>query len=117
MWRKNQYEELLHFTDQYDVFLAVEPVFDEQNVELDMNEEFDELYEIVMPNLSFFSGIGYEPWAAEIKKLLWLVDLLHYDQEDSVNFYDKRRGEIALQLIISEWMKTYCLVFCLNLVK
>jgi hypothetical protein len=99
--RKNQRAEAVHFPDQYDVFPAVEPVFDEQNVELDMNEEFDELYEIVMPNLPFFSGIGYEPWATEIKKLLWFVDLLHYDQEDGVNFYDKRRGEIALQLIMS----------------
>jgi hypothetical protein len=101
MGGKNQRAEAVHFPDQYDVFPAVEPVFDEQNAELDMNEEFDELYEIVMPNLSFFSGIDYEPWATEIKKLLWLVDLLHYDQEDGVNFYDKRRGEIALQLIMS----------------
>jgi hypothetical protein len=54
-----------------------------------------------MPNLPFFSGINYEPWATEMKKLLWLVDLLHYDHEGCVNFYDKRRGEIALQLIIS----------------
>ena len=76
-------------------------VFDEKNAKLDMNEEFDELNEIVMPNLPLFSGISYESWATEIKKLLWLVDLLHYDQENSVNFYDKRRGEITLQLIKS----------------
>jgi hypothetical protein len=49
------------------------------------DEEFDEIYEIVMPNLSFFSGINYEPWATEMKKLLWLVDLLHYDHEGRVN--------------------------------
>jgi hypothetical protein len=54
-----------------------------------------------MPNLSFFSGINYEPWATEMKKLLWLVDLLHYDHEGRVKFYDKRRGEITLQLIMS----------------
>jgi hypothetical protein len=36
-----------------------------------------------------------------MKKLLWLVDLLHYDHEGCVNFYDKRRGAITLQLIIS----------------
>jgi hypothetical protein len=54
-----------------------------------------------MPNLPFFSGINYEPWATEMKKLLWLVDLLHYDHEGCVKFYDKRRGAIALQLIMS----------------
>jgi hypothetical protein len=81
---------------------AVEHILDEKNVELDpINEEFDEIYEIVMPNLPFFSGINYEPWATKMKKLLWLVDLLHYEHEDCVNFYDKRRGAIALQLIIS----------------
>jgi hypothetical protein len=35
------------------VFPAEEPMFDQKNVELNLNEEFDELYEIVMPNLSF----------------------------------------------------------------
>jgi hypothetical protein len=79
-----------------------EHILDEQNAELDpINEEFDEIYEIVMPNFSFFSGINYEPWATEMKKLLWLVDLLHYDHEGRINFYDKRRGAITLQLIIS----------------
>jgi hypothetical protein len=68
---------------------------------ISINEEFDEIYEIVMPNFPFFSGINYEPWATEMKKLLWLVDLLHYDHEGRINFYDKRRGVIALQLIIS----------------
>lgn len=77
-------------------------MFDEQNGELDLiNEEFDEIYEIVMPNLPFFSGINYEPSEAEMKKIIWLVDLLHYDHEGCVNFYDKRRGAITLQLIIS----------------
>jgi hypothetical protein len=77
-------------------------VFDEHNVELDLiNEEFDEICELVMPNLTFFSSINYEPSAIEMKKLLCLVDLLHYAHEDSVNFYDKRRGEISLQLMIS----------------
>ena len=76
--RKNQRIEAVHFPNQYDVLPT--SVFDEKNAELDMNEEFDELYEIVMPNLPFFSGIGYEPWATKIKKLLWLVDLMHYDQ-------------------------------------
>ena len=42
-----------------------------------------------MPNLSFFSGINYEPWATEMKKLLWLVDLLNYDHEGRINFYNK----------------------------
>jgi hypothetical protein len=102
MQRKNQHEELLYSADQYDVFPAKESMFDEKNVELDLiNEEFDEIYEIVMPNLPFFSGINYEPWETEMKKLLWIVDLLHYDHEGCVNFYDKRRGAIALQLIIS----------------
>jgi 5'-deoxynucleotidase YfbR-like HD superfamily hydrolase len=50
MRRKNQHEELLYFADQYDVFLAEVLMFDKQNAELDpINEEFDELYEIVMP--------------------------------------------------------------------
>ena len=53
-----------------------------------------------MPNFPFFSCINYEPWATEMKKLLWLVDLLHCDHEGCVNLYDKRRVAIALQLII-----------------
>jgi hypothetical protein len=81
---------------------AAEHILDKKNAELDpINEEFDEICEIVMQNMPFFSGINYEPWAAEIIFFLWLVDLLHYEHEDCVNFYDKRRGSIALQLIIS----------------
>jgi hypothetical protein len=53
-----------------------------------------------MSNLSFFLGINYEPSTTEMKKLLWLVDLLHCDHEGCVNLYDKRRVAIALQLII-----------------
>ena len=66
MGGKNQRAKEVHFPDQYDVFPT--SVFDKKNAKLDMNEEFDELYEIVMPNLPFFSGIDYEPWATEIKK-------------------------------------------------
>ena len=100
----------MYFADQYDVFLVVdeEPMLEDQNAVLgqinedheEINEEFDEVYKILMLNLPFFSGINYEPWATKMKKLLWLVDLLHYDHEGCVNFYDKRRGAITLQLII-----------------
>jgi hypothetical protein len=54
----------------------------------------------LIPNLPFFLGINYEPWAIEMKTLLWLVDFLHYDHEGCVNFYDKRIGAMSLQLII-----------------
>jgi hypothetical protein len=53
-----------------------------------VSEKFDEIYEIVMPDFPFFSSINYELWATEMKKLTWLVDLLHYDQKGHVNFYD-----------------------------
>jgi len=65
------------------------------------HEDFDEIYKILMPNSSFFSSINYESWETEMKKLLWLIDLLHYDHEGHVRFYDKRRGEISLQFIMS----------------
>jgi len=84
------------------VFSVEVAVFDEHNVELDpINDKFDEIYEKVMPNFPIFSDINYEPWETEMKKLLWLVYLLHYDHEGHVNFYDKRIGEITLQLIMS----------------
>jgi hypothetical protein len=67
-----------------------------------------------MSNLSFFSCINYEPWAIEMKKLLWLVDLFHYDHEGRVKFYDKRRGAITLQLIMST-LDVSCLVFCVKI--
>ena len=88
MRRKNQHEELLYSTNQYDVFPAEQPMFDEHNAEQDLNEEFDELYEIVMPNLPFFSGINYEPF--EMKKLRWLVDLLHYCNTPFTHFSDTK---------------------------
>jgi len=57
MWRKNQHEDLLYFSYQYDVFLVEVAVFYEHNVELDpINEEFDEIYELVMPNFPMNLG-------------------------------------------------------------
>ena len=95
MRRKNQQEESLYFAHQYDVFLVAneETMLEDQNAVLDqinedheeINEEFDEVYKILTPNLSFFSGINYESWATKMKKILWLVDLLHYDHEGHVN--------------------------------
>jgi hypothetical protein len=84
---------------------------------VEFDEEFDEIYKLLMSNFPFFSCINYEPWATEMKKLLWLVYLLHYDHEGRVNFYDKIRGAITLQLIISALDENICLVFCVNLVK
>jgi hypothetical protein len=111
MRRKYQQEESLYFADQYDVFLVAdeEPMLEDHNTVLDqinedheeINDEFDEVYIILMPYFPFFLGINYEPWVIQMKKLLWLVDLLHYDHEGCVYFYDKRRAAITLQPIIS----------------
>jgi hypothetical protein len=48
MRRKNQHEELLYFADQYDVFLAEEPMLEDQNVKVDqINEDDKEISEIL----------------------------------------------------------------------
>jgi hypothetical protein len=56
--------------EMYGVVPIIENTLDEQNAELDpINEKFDEIYEIVIQNLPFFSGINYEGWKTEMKKI------------------------------------------------
>jgi len=65
-------------------------------------DEIDEIIKVLMSYLPSFSGINYEIWATEMKKILWKVYLLNYVKDYLVNSnHDMNRDASTLHLIIS----------------
>jgi hypothetical protein len=87
------------------VFPAEEPMFDEQNAELDqINEDDKEIGEILkrlMSVLPSLSGKQFNLWTFKMEGLLGSVDLWKFVQDGLINSHDKRKDKVALYLISS----------------
>jgi hypothetical protein len=105
MQRKNQQEELLYSSDQYDVISFEKPILEDDNAEVDQIKEDDkaisEILKRLMPVLPSFSGKNFNLWTIKMEGLLGSIYLWKFVKYGLVNSDDKRKDKISLYVINS----------------